>query len=76
MKCHLCGGAMKKDVDAYLTNLGAQILVVKDIPCHSCGYCGEIYYDDITFGKLEEILSVYKSNLQQDSFVNYNDFAS
>ncbi len=75
--CIFCDHELEDSYDHLFIQGKYSLIVVKDIPCKSCSSCGEIYYNDLTASKIQQLRTNYqKSEITQDSFVNYKDVAS
>jgi YgiT-type zinc finger domain-containing protein len=52
--CSFCGHAhLDATTSRYIHQQGDDILIVDDVPCLRCGYCGEEYYDIATLKRIE-----------------------
>lgn len=52
--CSFCGhAALVPSTSRYIHQQGEDILIVDDVPCLRCDYCGEEYYDAATLKKIE-----------------------
>jgi len=53
-QCSFCGHAhLVATTSRYIHQQGDDILIVDDVPCLRCEYCGEEYYDITTLKKIE-----------------------
>jgi YgiT-type zinc finger domain-containing protein len=53
-KCNFCGNAnLSETRTRYIHQRGDDILIVDDVPCLECEYCGEQYFDIETLKKIE-----------------------
>lgn len=59
MTCHKCGSTtMEEQVTDLPFKLSAQkILVVKQVPAHICGSCGETLLRDDVLAKIDQIIA-------------------
>lgn len=57
MKCIECGHDVVSKRKTYVANLENCVIIVKNVPSEVCEHCGEVYYTDEVFGKLERILN-------------------
>ncbi|MDD6915535.1 MAG: type II toxin-antitoxin system MqsA family antitoxin [Eubacteriales bacterium] len=57
MRCHFCRGDLEKSTTEYVEKMDNFIVVIENIPCDKCVQCGEAYFSDEVFGKLERILN-------------------
>lgn len=54
-QCSFCGHAHLREVRArYLHQQGDDLLIVDDVPCLQCEYCGEQYFAIATLKKIEQ----------------------
>lgn len=56
MGCNFCGNknVILKTVD-YIYQNSEQMLLVKNVPCEECSYCGERYFESKILKKIENI---------------------
>ena len=53
--CHFCGNKnFKKATVQYIYKHDDQFLIVNDVPCVQCEYCGEQYFEGKVLRKIEE----------------------
>lgn len=53
--CNFCGNKNFKERHAqYIYRHNAQLLVVNDVPCEECEYCGEQYFKAEALEKIEK----------------------
>jgi len=65
MTCVLCKGKMKKGLVNYSVDCKSQFLLIKDVPALICDQCGESFFDDEVYDKIEKIVDVArKSNVE------------
>lgn len=61
--CSFCGNKnfVNKEVEYMYTHSG-QMLLVENVPCEECEYCGEKYFEAEVLKKIEqEYLEIYKN---------------
>ncbi len=46
MKCHFCGGEMKKGKTTYTLNRSGYHLLIDDVPAWVCMQCNEAYFEE------------------------------
>ncbi len=56
MKCHYCGGEMKKGETTYTINKKGYHLLVDQIPAWICSQCGEVYFEGEEVDAIQEIV--------------------
>ncbi|OGL45384.1 MAG: YgiT-type zinc finger domain-containing protein [Candidatus Schekmanbacteria bacterium RBG_13_48_7] len=55
IKCHFCGNKNFKDNKVqYIYRHNNQFLIVENVPCEQCEYCGEQYFEGNVLRKIEE----------------------
>ncbi|NGZ28125.1 MAG: type II toxin-antitoxin system MqsA family antitoxin [Magnetococcales bacterium] len=61
--CQFCG---RQEITArqveYLYRRGEQFMVVKEVPCLECGYCGEQYFEAVVLKKIESDFEDIQAN--------------
>ena len=63
-KCHFCGNKnfSNKKVQ-YIYKHDEKFIIVNDVPCEECDFCGERYYEAKVLKKIEnEFLEIYSKN--------------
>ena len=54
-KCHFCGNKNFKGTKVqYIYKHNNQFLIVNDVPCEQCEYCGEEYFEGNVLNQIEE----------------------
>lgn len=54
-KCHFCGNKNFKLARVqYIYKHNNQFLIVNDVPCEQCEYCGEEYFEGKVLTQIEE----------------------
>ena len=76
MICFFCKGNMKDSTTTHFTDMGACIIVVKNVPCHICTQCGEIVYGIKVGKRLEQIVDTLKNSLTEVAIVHYSEKAA
>ena len=57
MKCHVCGGEMRKTVTDLPFKLGDhRILIIKNLPVEQCTSCSEYVIDDQVMQSVEAMI--------------------
>ena len=57
--CHFCGNKnFKKNTVQYIYRHNNQFLIVNDVPCEQCEYCGEQYFEGEVLRKIEEEFNI------------------
>jgi len=68
-RCPLCGGHKVRGTTTYTVDLGAGLVVVRDVPALVCEQCGEEWVDDETAARLEGIVEEARRNRRQVEIV-------
>jgi YgiT-type zinc finger domain-containing protein len=61
MNCFLCKGKLENKLTAFMADLGACIVIVKNVPSQVCSQCGEVSYSDEVAQRLEKIVETLKT---------------
>ncbi|GHV41657.1 hypothetical protein AGMMS49546_18030 [Spirochaetia bacterium] len=62
MECFLCKGKLENKPTAFMADLGACIVIVKNVPSQVCSQCGEVSYSDKVAQRLEKIVEAIKAS--------------
>ena len=58
--CSFCGNARFEDKKVqYIYKHDEKFLIVNDVPCEQCSYCGEQYFKADVLQKIEDDFSAY-----------------
>jgi len=68
-RCPLCGGAKAPGTTTYTVDLGAGLVVVRDVPAMVCERCGGERVDDETAARLEGIVEGARRHRPQVAIV-------
>jgi YgiT-type zinc finger domain-containing protein len=53
-QCSFCGNRnLSATLTRYIHDQGGDMLIVEDVPCIECDYCGEQYFEISTLKKIE-----------------------
>jgi YgiT-type zinc finger domain-containing protein len=74
MKCIECGNEMVLKEKNYVANLDSCIIIIKHVPAYVCS-CGEAYYTDEVFEKIENIVMKLKNIINDVAIIEYNNVA-
>jgi YgiT-type zinc finger domain-containing protein len=79
-KCNFCGHAhLSETRTRYIHQQGDDILIVDEVPCLECEYCGEQYFDIGTLKKIEAdhaALSAHRKQPQRTLQVAVEEFGT
>lgn len=70
MKCIECGKTAKLKERTYVANLDTCVIIIKNVPAYICD-CGEVYYTDDVFERLEQIVANLKGLINDIAVVDY-----
>jgi len=76
MTCFFCKGIMEDGTTTHFTDLGSCIIIIKNVPCHTCVQCGEVIYRLDVGERLEQIIDTLKNSLTEVAIVHYSDAAT
>jgi len=77
MTCFICKGTVNKGFSSFTADIGGCVVVVKNVPSHICGQCGDTSYDTETVKRLEEIVdSVTQPANTEIAVVTYSERAA
>ena len=72
MICIECGNDMVEKERTYVANLDTCVIIIKNVPAYVC-QCGEIYYSDEVFAKIEEIVMNLKNMINDIAVIDYQN---
>lgn len=75
MKCFECGAMMEKGKTTSVTDLGNCLVIVRNVPCHKCTECDEVFYTGDVVEQLEKIIDLAKKVMQEVSIIDYSKVA-
>ena len=54
-KCHFCGNKnFKNNKVQYIYKLNDNFLIMDDVPCEQCEFCGEQYFEEKVLRQIED----------------------
>ena len=74
MKCIECGKEVELTTKTYVANLKNCVIIIKHVPAYVCD-CGEVYYDDETAQRIEDIVYSLKKVINDIAVVEYSKAA-
>ncbi len=74
MKCIECGKELTLTTKTYVANLKNCVIIVKHTPAYVCD-CGEVYYDDETTERIEDIVYSLQKVINDIAIVEYSKVA-
>jgi YgiT-type zinc finger domain-containing protein len=73
----MCKGNVKDGFSTFTADMGNCIVVIKNVPSHVCGQCGEASYNDEVARRLEQIVhSLTDSASAEIAVVSYSEKAA
>jgi YgiT-type zinc finger domain-containing protein len=76
MKCFFCKGVMDSGFTTHVTALETCVIIVRNVPCHKCGQCGEVSYSLDVGERIEQIVDALKNVVTEVAIVKYTDKAA
>lgn len=77
MNCFFCKGKTVESTTKFIVDLGACVVIVKNVPALVCKQCGEVSFDHETAKKLEKIVdSIKNSIISEVAIVEYEQAAA
>ena len=71
MSCFMCKGSLEEKKTMFMVDLGAHIIIIKDVPSFVCSQCGDTTYSDEVAHVLEQIVESLRHAPTEMSVVNY-----
>lgn len=60
--CIFCGGELRETTTDYRDTVKDCVTVIKHVPCEKCSQCGEEYFSDPVFRRMEKVLFPSQEN--------------
>ena len=74
--CMYCRNNMNiNSIPTHIVNYKNCIILIKNVPCIECEYCGEKYYTDDVAERLEVIVDMAKKLMQEIAVIDYPQVA-
>ena len=73
MKCISCGVIVSPGMTTDVTDLLNCLIIVRNVPCHKCTECNEIIYTGDVIKRLEKIVEISRSAMNDIAIVDYNN---
>lgn len=74
--CNVCFSDDKiKTKTVFTVEYKGCIIVIKNVPCYECPFCGEVTFSDEVSEKLEMLVEAAKKIMQDISVIDYNKAA-
>jgi len=71
MKCFMCKGSLTNALTTFMVDIGACIIIVKNVPSQVCSQCGEASYNHEVTKQLEAIVNSMRESITEIAVVNY-----
>ena len=71
MLCMECGAIAEKGYTTDVTDLGNCLVIIRNVPCYKCLECNEIIYTADVVQRLEKIVDMAKTFMQEISIIDY-----
>lgn len=72
MTCFYCKGSAEETTTTHVVEIGERIIIIKHVPCHQCGQCGEVFFNGTVVERLEQITEQLENTLTEIAVVNYS----
>ncbi|MFI3254994.1 MAG: type II toxin-antitoxin system MqsA family antitoxin [Eubacteriales bacterium] len=76
MNCYMCKGLIEDKMSTHMVEVGECIIIIKNVPSHVCGQCGEVSYSFEIAKKLEKIVNDMKEIVSDVAVLDYRKLAS
>ena len=77
MNCFLCKGDAEVKKVTHTVDLGACVVVIRNVPATVCAQCGEVWYTGAVTRELERIVDrVVSAAITEVAIVNYTGRAA
>ena len=73
MKCISCGAGTSPGTTTDVTDREKNLIVIRNVPCHTCNECNEIMYTADVVVKLEHMAAVIKNAMTEVAIVDYTN---
>ena len=73
MTCFYCKGQMEEGTTTHVADIGACLIIIRNVPCNRCAECGAVTYTAGVARRLEAIIDKLSNALTEIAVVNYND---
>ena len=77
MICFMCKGSVQEGFSTFTADMGGCIVVIRNVPSHICGQCGEASYSDEVARRLEQIVQGIMASISAEiAVVSYSEKAA
>lgn len=75
-RCPMCGGRLDHGTTLFSVDLGAGVVVVRDVPAVICSQCGEAIIEDDVAARLEAIVERAREDHAEIAVIHWPDAAA
>lgn len=76
MKCFHCGkDELRADTTQYFCKLNGHYIIIENVPCEKCDFCGETYFNVSVMEKIEKFLDEITDVSNEVIIADYNKAA-
>ncbi len=76
MTCFYCKGQTIETTTKFIVDLGACVVIVKNVPARVCQQCGETSYNSEVARQLEKIVEAVKHSIMSEvAIIDYSQAA-
>ena len=72
----MCGGCLDHGTTLFSVDLGAGVVVVRDVPAVICSQCGEAIIEDDVAGRFEAIVERAREDHAEIAVIHWPDAAA
>lgn len=63
-RCSYCKGDLKPGKTEFMVRVGAEVIIIKEIPAYVCNQCGEVFFSPDISRKIDKIMEdVHKGRI-------------
>ena len=75
-RCPMCGGSLGHGTTLFSVDIGAGVVVVRDVPAVICSQCGEAIIEDDIAARLEAIVERAREEHAEIAVIHWPDAAA
>lgn len=69
--CVSCGGSTAQVLRPHTVDRDGKLIVVRDVPMHTCDNCGEVYLSTAVMKQLDELVGRLLTGVADEVIVHY-----
>lgn len=73
--CRECFNNKIETTTTHTVEIDDCIVVIKNVPCMQCDFCGEIFFDGVVSEKLDELIDGTRVIKQELAIIDYSKVA-